>query len=114
MREFIVFAVAKKHQGCTVEKAAAAISLNMRRLYRLCLRTLGHPPGVILDLARIVRLAQNLTHTPRTLKVIARAHGYPDEPTMSTQFLRFVGMRPGAYRGHPAHRTLSRNAIRLS
>ncbi len=114
VRQFLVIALARCHAGCTVEEAAAALSLNVRRLNRLCKRMLGHPPGVILDLARVAAIARDLTNTTATLKALAHAYAYPDEPAMSNQFLRFVGIRPGAYRARSVRAALSRNSIPLS
>jgi len=114
VREFLAIALARSHEGCSVEEAAAGVSLNVRRLNRLCRRMLGHPPGVILDLARIEGIARDLGETTATLKVIAHAYGYPDEPAMSNQFLRFVGLRPGAYRARSVRGALSRSNIGLS
>ena len=102
-RRFLEFARTRDHEGCTVEEASAAIQVNTRALNRLCRRWFGYPPGLMLDLARIVGIARELRETRTRLGSLAAAYDYSDPPALSNQFLRFVGLRPGAYRTRFAH-----------
>ncbi len=102
-RQFLELARTRDHDGCTLEEASAAIHLNARALNRLCRRWFGCPPGLMLDLARIVGIARELRETRTALGSLAAAYDYPDPPALSNQFLRFVGLRPGAYRARFAH-----------
>ena len=82
----------------SVVEAATKLHSSPRHLDRYCLRSVGYSPGLLIDLARTMSVAEDLLDTERRLEIIAFMHGFHDAATMSRQFLRFTGERPGAYR----------------
>jgi len=86
---------------------ARTLSMSPRRLHRLCLRWYGQPPHVVLGLLRVRAVARDLEDRMWTVERIAQEQGYRDASALSRQFMRFVGMRPGAYRRYSG--TASRN-----
>ncbi|HEU4401052.1 MAG TPA: helix-turn-helix domain-containing protein, partial [Candidatus Polarisedimenticolia bacterium] len=110
-RLFLAFARSRDHQPCTVREAATDIGFSVRQLNRLAGRWFGHPPGILLDLARIASVAHDLEQTSHPIERIAENHGFYDSSTLSREFLGFVGLRPGAYRAWVAAQNMAENAI---
>ncbi|MFQ5876561.1 MAG: helix-turn-helix domain-containing protein [Acidobacteriota bacterium] len=110
---FLTTASEHRHRRLTVAAAAAATQTSVRTLGRLCRRAFGVSPYTILSLARIWSVAESLRRQGASLESVAEAHGFPDVSTMSRVFLRFTGVRPGAYRQRVA-RSVSRSAQAMS
>lgn len=98
VRDFLELALAHSLEPYSVAQAAADLNSCPRQLDRHCLRSLDYSPGLLIDLARTMSVAEDLVDTEWQLDVIAFKHGYHDAATMSRQFLRFTGERPGSYR----------------
>ena len=98
VRRFLELALAHSLESYSVAKAAAGLHSSARQLDRYCLRSLGYSPGLLIDLTRIMSVVEDLFGTEWRLEIIAFMHGFHDAATMSRQFLRFTGERPGAYR----------------
>ena len=97
-RRFLALANAHDHEGYTVAAAAAANHLSVRQLRRLSQASFRHPPAIVIALARIASVARDIIRRDATLERLADEHGFGEASTMSRQFTRFVGVRPGAYR----------------
>jgi len=98
VRRFLDLAKAQARSVLTLPEAAARLGVGVRQLYRMSMRGLGYPPGIVLDLFRIESVAGELTGTALSLATIARGHLFCDLSAMSRQFRRFVGVPPGSYR----------------
>jgi transcriptional regulator GlxA family with amidase domain len=98
IRKFIRLTRAHVHGALKVPAVAKRLGMNVRFLTRLSVKELGYPPGVVIDLARIVRVAKEIATTQRGFTAIARRYGFPDQAGMNRQFKRIVGVPPGVYR----------------
>ena len=98
VKRFIRLARAQARRAYTVPAAAARLELSLRSLYRVIQEALGCPPGTVIDLARVVEIAREITRSRRSLKAIAKKYGFCDQATMNREFLRFTGILPGMYR----------------
>ncbi len=98
VRRFVKIAREHDHEGYTVPQAATALHVSIRQLHRMSIGALGFPPGIVLDLARVVSVAGELLAGDDSLAEIAEAHRYRDEASMTRQFNRFVGITPRLYR----------------
>jgi AraC-like DNA-binding protein len=95
---FLAIAREHDHEWFTVEEAAQSLDSSVRHLHRLIEREVGYAPSVLLHLARVESVAQDIERTGLSLSSIARSHRFPDLPTMTHQFKRFVGETPSQYR----------------
>jgi AraC-like DNA-binding protein len=82
----------------SVAVAASELGSSSRQLDRCCRRSLACTPGLLIDLARVMAVAEDLVHSARPLELIAFRHGFHDAATMSRLFVRFTGRRPGLFR----------------
>src|SRR6266446_3153831 len=98
IRRFIRLARAQARGAMKVPAAARRLRMNVRFLTRLSVKELGYAPGVVIDLARIVRVAKELATTQRGYTAIATKYGFPDQSGMNRHFKRIVGVTPGVYR----------------
>ena len=98
VRPLILLACGKARDRYTVAAAAAELGVTTRHLARLCKRSGAVPPNILLSLARVRSVVQDLRDPESSLDEIAERHGYADHSTLSRQFRRFVGERPGSYR----------------
>jgi AraC-like DNA-binding protein len=95
---FLATAKEHDHEWFTVQEAAQSLGLSVRHIRRLVEREVGYAPSVLLHLSRIESVAKEIERTGMPLSSIARSHHFPDLPTMTRQFKRFVGGPPSQYR----------------
>jgi len=100
VRSFLRSARENDHLGFSVPAAAASTGVSLRQLYRLSWGALSLPPGVIIDLTRVVSVADAVEGSALPMMTIARVHGFTDQPAMNRQFMRFVGEPPTVRRAH--------------
>lgn len=86
------------HSGLTVREVAGAMRVSIPKLRRQVLAWFGHPPGTIIDLARVARLVVDLEISSDELKGIAFTYSFSSPSAMGRLFKRFVGVSPGRYR----------------
>lgn len=96
--EFIATAKDHDHEWFTVQDVAQSLGMSVRHIRRLIEIEVGYAPNVLLHLARIESVAQEIERTGMSLSSIAKSHHFPDLPTMTRQFKRFVGQPPSQYR----------------
>jgi len=111
---FVKHAVDHAHEGNTVQEVARTLGISERRLHRISIASIGFPPGTVLDLARIISVAADLRRERSGLESIAHTHTFPHAAAMSRLFLRFTGLRPGAFREHIQRISMSENGILLA
>ncbi len=98
-RLFLGLAGGQDRGGLTVGQAASAVGLSPRQLERLSRKTFGVAPKLLLKLGRMSRLLEALLVKKGSLEDIAEQAGFPDQSALSRFVTRFMGLRPGAYRG---------------
>jgi AraC-like DNA-binding protein len=111
-----LLSVARDHarEAYTVPQVAEALRLGLSTLRRLSCQWFGVPPSLIIELRRILSVANEIRITESAMKVIAGGHGFPGTSSMDRLFLRFVGMPPGAYRMRSRLLAVSENENTLS
>lgn len=77
----------------SVAKAAAQLGVQTRTLQRQLLKLTGTSPNFWLMLARARKAARMLTQ-PLTLSEIAYLQGFPDQPHMCREFVRWFNISP--------------------
>lgn len=85
----------------TVEKLAERAGVTRRTLERLCQRTSGFPPKLLLRRQRFLRSLAQFTVDPSLKWVGALDAGYYDQAQFVRDFREFMGMTPTEY-GHRA------------
>jgi AraC-like DNA-binding protein len=100
----------------SVAEMAARCGLSGRSLERICTRSFGFPPKLLLRRQRFIRsLAQfMLAPTPNWIDAIDAQ--YHDQAQFIRDFHRFMGMSPGRYaaRPHPVLDVIVRERARLT
>lgn len=77
---------------------AALAGLSVAQLERLCRRTLGLSPRLLIQRLRIERAVHLILTTDVTLGDIAAHCGFYDQSSFTRQFRAVLGLTPGAYR----------------
>ena len=95
---FLALAHSHSRQAYTVAQAAEVFKVSVRKLSRLSIACLSYPPGLIIDLVRIVSVANEIRATETALKDVSFRHAFPHPSAMGRLFHRFVGVSPGVYR----------------
>ena len=86
-------------QSFSVLEAARDLGVGRSTLERLSLAWFGVPPGLVIDLVRILSVSDDLTCTEEPLKIIAQRHAFSSVSNMGRMFVRYVGVAPGIFRG---------------
>ena len=95
---FLALARRHRHEAYGESAAAADLRLSVRQLTRLAIGWFGYSPRVVSGLFRVESVGRWLRLSTRSLKDIARAHGYGTRQAMNRHFHAFTGFHPAAYR----------------
>lgn len=112
--QFLALVREHAREAYTVPQAAGVLCLGISTLRRLTGLWFSSPPGIIIDLCRILSVANEIRSTEGSIKAIAGGHGFRDASAMGRLFRRFVGVSPKAYRSGSRLLALSEIAQRLS
>ncbi len=82
----------------TVEEMASRLFVSAAHLYRLSQKYYCMTPMELVDKQRLEQAKKMLINTDLKLEVIAMHTGYASPYGFSNAFMRYTGMRPGAYR----------------
>ncbi len=82
----------------SLEALGGLTHLSREHLRRLCLKETGRSVFQQVTLIRMQRAAKLLTLSDRTVETIAGEVGYKNPFSFSTAFLKWMGVRPSAYR----------------
>jgi len=93
-QRFLKLARSHDHGNLSVASAAKHLEVEVRQLNRLCHKWFDFPPGVIIDLVRVVSLTKRICSGRRKLSHIAADHGFPCVPALISFTWRFVGATP--------------------
>lgn len=81
----------------TVEAMAVRVGTSRRRLERLCLRSFGFPPKILLRRARFLRSLVNFSGDPSLRWMAAIDPAYHDQAHFVRDFKDFMGVTPSEY-----------------
>lgn len=94
----------------TVAELAARIGLSARSLERICLRTFGFPPKLLLRRQRFLRSLSQFLINPSLSWIETLDENYVDQAHFVRDFKKFMQMSPSAYAAqeHPVLASASR------
>ncbi len=84
----------------TVENLADYVAMSPRNFARLFASKTGITPGRYIELIRIEKAKELLSHTEQTVNEIASLSGFHREERMRRAFVRNLGITPTQYRCH--------------
>jgi len=113
-RRFLDLARRHRHEAYREAEAAADLRCCVRHLTRLTLRWFDYSPRVVIGIFRIESVARGLRVTVRSLKDLARAHGYSSRQAMNRHFHSFTGVHPASYREVHPHLQATQEDLSMS